>query len=259
MNIKRQKQIKAFLMEEFGTDRGNALFRSQEKTLYALIESERDKSRAQRKTLAQTILPCIALYKALLQDGSLREDALGYVQKYMLEKVAAEKHASTAKMEAVLVMLLPQEYKLAGAAVATAMSQVVGGLVPLIYFSRKNSSILCLGKTKYDGKAIWKACTNGSSEFMSNISMSLVGMLYNLQLIKYAGEDGVAAYGVMMYVSMIFAAVFIGYSIGTAPVIGFHDGAQNHDELHGLLRKSLIMIGLFGIGMPPYFDGLRGF
>ena len=122
-------------------------------------------------------------------------------------------------------------------------------LVPLIYFSRKNSSILRLGKTKYDGRAIWKACTNGSSEFMSNISMSLVGMLYNLQLIKYAGEDGVAAYGVMMYVSMIFAAVFIGYSIGTAPVIGFHDGAQNHDELHGLLRKSLIMIGLFGIGM----------
>ena len=152
-------------------------------------------------------------------------------------------------LDAVLVTLLPQEYKLAGAAVATAMSQVVGGLVPLIYFSRKNSSILRLGKTKYDGRAIWKACTNGSSEFMSNISMSLVGMLYNLQLIKYAGEDGVAAYGVMMYVSMIFAAVFIGYSIGTAPVIGFHDGAQNHDELHGLLRKSLIMIGLFGIGM----------
>lgn len=101
MNIKRQKQIKAFLMEEFGADRGNTLFDSQEKTLYALIESERDKSRAQRKTLAQTILPCIALYKALLQDSSLREDALGYVQKYMLEKVAAEKHASTAKMEAV--------------------------------------------------------------------------------------------------------------------------------------------------------------
>ncbi len=101
MNINRQKQIKAFLMEEFGADRGNTLFDSQEKTLYALIESERDKSRAQRKTLAQTILPCIALYKALLQDGSLREDAHRYVQKYMLEKVAAEKHASTARMETV--------------------------------------------------------------------------------------------------------------------------------------------------------------
>ena len=101
MNIKRQKQIKAFLIEKFGADRGSALFDSQEKTLYTLIENERDKSRAQRKTLAQTILPCIALYKALLQDSSLREDAYGYVQKYMLEKVAAEKHASTAKMEAV--------------------------------------------------------------------------------------------------------------------------------------------------------------
>lgn len=101
MNIRRQKQIKAFLMEEFGADRGNTLFDSQEKTLYALIENERDKSKAQRKTLAQTILPCIALYRALLQDSSLRENAHGYVQKYMLEKVAAEKHASTAKMEAV--------------------------------------------------------------------------------------------------------------------------------------------------------------
>lgn len=101
MNIRRQKQIKAFLMEEFGADRGNTLFHSQEKTLYALTENERDKSKAQRKTLAQTILPCIALYKALLQDSSLRENAHGYVQKYMLEKVAAEKHASTAKMEAV--------------------------------------------------------------------------------------------------------------------------------------------------------------
>lgn len=101
MNIRRQKQIKAFLVEEFGADRGNALFHSQEKTLYTLIENEGDKSGAQRKTPAQTILPCIALYKALLQDSSLREGAHGYVQKYMLEKAAAEKHASPAKMEAV--------------------------------------------------------------------------------------------------------------------------------------------------------------
>lgn len=210
---------------------------------------------------------------ALGATGAMRDDAVLYariilaslpmnVLQYLFQSfmVTAEKPmlglwitvssgVTNMVLDAVLVTLLPQEYKLAGAAVATAMSQVVGGLVPLIYFSRKNSSILRLGKTKYDGRAIWKACTNGSSEFMSNISMSLVGMLYNLQLIKYAGEDGVAAYGVMMYVSMIFAAVFIGYSIGTAPVIGFHDGAQNHDELHGLLRKSLIMIGLFGIGM----------
>lgn len=152
-------------------------------------------------------------------------------------------------LDAVLVTLLPQQHKLAGAAVATAMSQVVGGVVPLFYFFRKNDSILRLGKTRYDGRAVIKACTNGSSEFMSNISMSIVGILYNAQLMKYAGENGVAAYGVMMYVSMIFAAAFIGYSIGTAPIIGYHDGARNYPELHGLLHKSLIMIGIFGIGM----------
>lgn len=152
-------------------------------------------------------------------------------------------------LDAVLVILLPQEHKLAGAAIATAVSQTVGGLVPLFYFAGKNSSILKLGKTKFDGKAILRACTNGSSEFMSNISMNVVGMLYNTQLLKYAGEDGVAAYGVMMYVSMIFSAAFIGYSIGTAPVVGYHYGAQNHDELKNLLRKSIIMIGGFGVAM----------
>lgn len=152
-------------------------------------------------------------------------------------------------LDAVLVILLPQEYKLAGAAVATAMSQVVGGVIPLFYFGRKNSSILRLGKTDFDGKAILKACTNGSSEFMSSVSMSLISMLYNKQLLNYAGENGVAAYGVMMYVSMIFSAAFNGYTIGTAPVIGYHDGAQNHDELRGLLRKSLMIIGTFAVCM----------
>ena len=152
-------------------------------------------------------------------------------------------------LDALLVTLLPQEYKLAGAAVATAMSQVVGGGVPLIYFFRKNSSVLRLGKTTYDGKAVLKACTNGSSELMSNISMNLVGMLYNLQLLKYAGEDGVAAYGTMMYVSFIFAAAFIGYSIGTAPIVSYHYGAKNHAELRSILHKSVVMLGIFGAVM----------
>ncbi len=152
-------------------------------------------------------------------------------------------------LDAVLVILLPHELKLAGAAVATAMSQVAGGVIPLFYFGKRNSSILRLGKTKFDGRALVQACTNGSSEFMSNISMSLVGMLYNIQLLKTAGEDGIAAYGVMMYVSMIFSAAFLGYSIGSAPIVGYHDGAKNYDELKGLLKKSLIIIGGFGIAM----------
>lgn len=152
-------------------------------------------------------------------------------------------------LDAVLVILLPQEYKLAGAAIATAMSQLVGGVAPLVYFFRKNSSLLKLTSTRFDGRAIVKAATNGSSEFMSNVSMSIVAMLYNSRLMEYAGEDGVAAYGVMMYVSMIFSAAFIGYSIGTAPVVGYHDGAKNHAELKSVLRKSLIIIGTFGVAM----------
>lgn len=152
-------------------------------------------------------------------------------------------------LDAVLVLLFPQEYKLAGAAIATALSQLVGGGVPLIYFLHKNSSILRIGKTKLYFKEILKACTNGSSEFMSNVSMNVVGMLYNGQLKNYAGEDGIAAYGVMMYVSMIFSAIFIGYSIGTAPIIGYNNGAGNNGEVKSLLKKSFILISAGGVLM----------
>ncbi|MCI9336874.1 MAG: MATE family efflux transporter [Lachnospiraceae bacterium] len=138
---------------------------------------------------------------------------------------------------------------LVGAAGATALSQSIGGLVPLIYFGRPNSSLLRLTRTKFDGKAILKACANGSSELMSNISMSVVGMLYNGQLMRYAGEDGVAAYGVLMYVNLVFLAAFIGYSVGVAPVVGYHYGAGNHEELRGLLKKSLVLIGIFSVSM----------
>jgi putative MATE family efflux protein len=158
--------------------------------------------------------------------------------------------------DAVLVMLLPQELKLSGAAIATALGQLVGGGVPLIYFFRKNSSILRLGKTRFDGRALWKATTNGVSELVSSAAMSLVGIVMNLQLLKYAGENGVAAYGVMMYVNMIFAAIFIGYSIGTAPVIGFHFGAKNGVELKNLLRKSLLLLLLGGVLMVAAAEAL---
>ncbi len=158
--------------------------------------------------------------------------------------------------DALLVTLLPQELKLTGAAIATALGQVVGGGVPLIYFFRKNSSILRLGKTRFDAIALWKAMTNGVSELVSSASMSIVGIVMNLQLLKYAGEDGVAAYGVMMYVNMIFAAIFIGYSIGTAPVFGFHFGAKNHSELRNLLRKSLLLLLIGGILMVAAAEGL---
>lgn len=138
---------------------------------------------------------------------------------------------------------------LPGAAWATAVSQIIGGVIPLVYFFRPNDSLLRLGKGKMDRKALLKTCTNGSSELMSNISMSLVGMLYNAQLMKFAGENGVAAYGVIMYINFIFISIFIGYSTGVAPVIGFHFGAANRRELKGLRKKSFTIIGLLSVSM----------
>lgn len=146
-------------------------------------------------------------------------------------------------LDAVLVISFPQELKLVGAALATAISQFVGGVIPLIYFSRKNAGVLRFVKLEFDGRALLKACTNGSSELLSNISMSLVCMLYNFQLLNYAGEDGVAAYGVLMYVNFVFLSAYIGYSVGVAPVVGYHYGAKNNTELKGLLRKSFVIIG----------------
>lgn len=138
---------------------------------------------------------------------------------------------------------------LTGAAAATAISQFTGGIVPIIYFARKNDSPLRLGRCKFDGRALAKTCTNGSSELMSNISMSVVAMLFNIQLMKYAGENGIAAYGVLMYVSMIFQAVFIGYSVGAAPVISYNYGAQNCQELKSLRQKSILLISIFSVAM----------
>lgn len=138
---------------------------------------------------------------------------------------------------------------LVGAAVATATAQIVGAAIPLIYFARPNKSLLRLGKFSFDGKALLRTCTNGSSELMSNLSMSLVSMLYNLQLMRYAGEDGVAAYGVIMYVNFVFMAIFIGFAIGTAPLIGFNFGADNRPELKNLFRKSMVVLAAFSVAM----------
>lgn len=138
---------------------------------------------------------------------------------------------------------------LTGAAIATAISQFVGALMPLVYFARPNSSLLHFVKFRFDGKALLRAFANGSSELMSNLSMSVVSMLYNLQLLRYAQENGVAAYSVIMYVNLVFLAVFIGFAIGSAPLIGYNYGADNRPELKNLFRKSLIILSIFSIGM----------
>ena len=129
-----------------------------------------------------------------------------------------------------------------GAAVATAISQWIGGLIPLVFYSRKNDSQLRLVKSRFRGRDLLKICANGSSELVNNISISAVSLFYNMQLIAYAGSDGIAAYGIMTYVSFLFTAVFWGYISGVAPIISYHYGAENHRELHSLLKKSLTLV-----------------
>lgn len=136
---------------------------------------------------------------------------------------------------------------IAGAALATAIGQFIGCIAPIFYFGRKNSSLLQLTRAKFDGRVFLKTCTNGSSEMISNLSASIVNILYNFQLMRIAGEDGVAAYGVIMYVNFIFMAVFLGYSIGSAPIVGYHYGSGNHGELKNLYHKSLLLMGGTGL------------
>lgn len=157
--------------------------------------------------------------------------------------------AGITNMVGDFVFMAVLDWGIIGAALATAIGQVIGGMIPLIYFSRKNPSCLRIGRPKWDSKAILRTCTNGSSELMSNISMSLIGMLYNAQLMKYAGENGVAAYGTIMYVNFIFLAVFIGYSTGVAPIISFHYGAANTGEVKGLLRRSTVIVLIVSLMM----------
>lgn len=145
------------------------------------------------------------------------------------------------------VFIVVFQWGLAGAAIATAVSQVIGGGIPLFYFLRHNSSLLRLVVTRFELRPLWKTCTNGSSELMTNLSSSLVNILYNLQLMKLTGQDGVAAFGTIMYVFFIFIAIYIGYAMGCAPLIGYHYGAGNHKELKNLLTKSLVLMGILGV------------
>ena len=139
------------------------------------------------------------------------------------------------------------KWGLAGAALASVVGQIVGGLAPLVYFMRQNDSLLRIVKTKFYGKILRDTCLNGSSEMMSNIAASVVSMLYNFQLLRFIGENGVAAYGVIMYVNFIFVAIYFGYSMGISPVVSYHFGAGNEGELQNLLKKTLRLIAMAGV------------
>lgn len=142
------------------------------------------------------------------------------------------------------------KWGLVGAALASGLSQCIGGILPLIYFlSSKNDTPLKFVKTKMEGKVLLKACANGASELMTTVSLSLVSMLYNFQLMRLAGQNGIAAYGAVMYVEFAFIAVFIGYSIGTAPIVSYHYGSENHNEVKNMLQKSFKIMSILGITM----------
>lgn len=201
----------------------------------------------------EQMLPSCVLYGRIV---------IGFTTAFMLQNVfqsfliAAEKPklgllatvaAGLTNMALDALFIAGFRWGVAGAAIATGLSQCVGGLLPLIYFLRPNTSRLRLVRTKLEARTLANACANGSSELMSNISSSIVSILYNFQLLHFIGEDGVSAYGVLMYVQFIFVAIFIGYSIGCAPIVGFHYGAQNHEELKNLLRISVRLMVSGGV------------
>lgn len=151
-------------------------------------------------------------------------------------------------LDALLVGVF--RWGLAGAALATGLSQTVGAVIPMVFFlNRENGSALHFSFTPMEAHPLLQACGNGASELMSNISGSIAAMVYNFQLLKFLGEDGVSAYGVIMYVGFIFVAIFVGYAIGSAPIISFHFGAENREELKNMFRKSYLLMAVWGIAM----------
>ena len=253
--------------------------------LVAKILGENDRERANRLfSLVVLTSSCLGVSLMVLgfvfmpqvasmlgADGKLLENSVLYgrifilalpawiwVYEFQLFFVAAEKPRLGLAVTVITglcnilldaLFLIVFRWGLAGAAAASALTQIVGGVFPLVYFSRKNDSILKLVKPLWEVKSVVKCCINGSSEFMEEAAASFVGIIYNVQLLKYAGEDGVVVYGLLLYLSLIFSAIFVGYSNGIGPVISYHYGAQNHWELRSLRIRSLRIIGITSVAM----------
>ena len=224
------------------------LFAKSEKNMVPIEQAELVENCVLYARIILSVLPAFMLQNAF--QGffvTAEKPRLG-----LLVTVAAG--CSNILLDALFVAVF--KWGLAGAAAATAISQVVGGVLPVLYFARKNDSLLQLGKTKMEWKTLGGVCLNGSSELMTNISLSLVTMLYNAQLMRLEGIIGVSAYGIMQYIGFIFVAVFLGYSVGSSPIVGYHYGAKNHAELKNIFKKSLILTALLGGVMSAVSFGL---
>lgn len=204
---------------------------------------------------SDAMLPHCVTYARIMLVGIIPFTLQNMFQTFL---VAAEKPrlglwvtvaAGVTNMVLDYLFMGPFHWGVSGAAWATTLSECVGGFIPLLYFCFPNSSLYRLGKTRWDGAALRQTSWNGLSEFVTNISMSLVNMLYNWQLMRYIGEDGVAAYGVIQYVAFFFVAIYIGYSMGTAPIVSYHYGAENYDELKNLFKKGMGFIAVSALIM----------
>ena len=226
-----------------------------------------DKNYDFNKNIACVIRMSVSLAMEMLGNGTLLSQE-NFFPPYTVDqglKILLQRQEG-AMLDSELSKLLPPNTSallvgalglgVKGAAWATVLSQAAGAIIPVIYFARKNKSLLHFCKTRFYGKVLLESCSNGSSEFVSNVSSSLVGMLFNFQLLKLAGENGVSAYGVLMYVNFIYVAIFLGYSIGVAPVVGYHYGAKNHDELKNLFKKSLILMAVAGVALTALAEAL---
>ncbi len=214
-----------------------------------LCEGEKNITAAERELLAEYCVLYGSIILAALPMFMLQNVFQGFFVTAEKPKLGLYVTVLAGCCNILLDALLVPAMGLKGAAIATAISQTVGGLVPLLYFSRKNDSLLQLGKARFEARTFWGICINGSSELMTNISSSIVSVLFNAQLMKFVGYNGVSAYGIIMYLSFIFIAVFIGYAIGSAPVIGYNYGAENKAELKNIVRKSLFLTAAVGAVM----------
>lgn len=213
--------------------------------------------------LMRPIVKLLGASEDMVEDSVLYgRIVVGFTTFFMLQNIfqsflaAAEKPklgfivtliagCANAVLDALFIVVF--KWGIVGAAVATGIGQILGGVIPLVYFARKNGSLLKFVKTKLEIKPILKVCGNGSSELLTNVSASVVSMLFNFQLMKFYGENGVAAYGVLMYVQLVFCAMEIGYTIGSAPIIGYNLGAENHVEMKNMFKKSMIILSITGI------------
>lgn len=145
------------------------------------------------------------------------------------------------------LFIVPLQMGIAGAAIATGIGFSIPAVFGLLYFALRRSGPLCFVRPKGGGKMLLRCCANGSSEMVTNMSTAVTTFLFNLLMMRYAGEDGVASITIVLYTQYLMTAVYMGYATGTAPVFSFHHGSRNGEQLRRLFRISMGFIALCSV------------